>query len=218
MKKLTILTVCFLWAVTGFAQSEKYQAKMKELVPYFDSINPAERLVELAGTFERIGDAEKNQWLPYYYSALSHVFLTYKKIQGQTSGTAAIIDPATEKAEAVLAKALALTKENSETLCVTKMIASLRMMADPMNRWQEYGAAATEALSKAKEMDANNPRVYLLEAQDKFFTPEQYGGSKTEAKTLFEKSLALYGKHTPETPLHPVWGKMQIGYYLSQIK
>jgi hypothetical protein len=217
MKKTTVFAAfLFLLAGTAFAQSEKYQKKMLDLVSRIDSFNSGDALTDMANTFERVGDAEKTQWLPYYYAALSHLMAANMKTMGQQN--AAITDVAADKADALLNKALALTKENSETWCVKKMIATMRMMGDPMNRWMQYGPIASEALGKAKELDAGNPRVYILEGQDKFYTPEQFGGSKTEAKVLFGKAKELFGTFKPETALHPSWGMGQVMYFLSQVQ
>jgi len=217
MKKMILLAVTLFSLTAVFAQSEKYTAKMKELVSALDSFNSADKWTNLAGTFERVGDAEKTQWLPYYYSAFSYLMAGNIKTMGKQD--ASITDPAADKAEAALNKALALMpKENSETWVIKKMIATMRMMGDPMNRYMQYGAAASDALANAKSMDANNPRVYLLEGQDKFYTPTEYGGSKTEAKVLFEKAQQLFGTFKPETEIHPNWGRGQLAYFLSQIK
>jgi hypothetical protein len=58
----------------------------------------------------------------------------------------------------------------------------------------------------------------LLEAQDKYFTPEQYGGSKTEAKKIFEEALKKYDSFKPATDLDPNWGKNTTQYFLNQLK
>ncbi len=166
---------------------------------------------------QRIGDAEKTQWLPYYYAALSNVMSGY--MQGAVGGgNGDKIDPLASKAEELLNKAEALNKDNSDIYCVKKMIATLRMMVDPMNRYMTYGPMAAEALQKAKSLNPENPRVYLLEGQDKFYTPEQFGGSKTEAKALFEQSIKKYDTYKPESDIHPQWGKSQVLYFLNQIK
>jgi hypothetical protein len=218
MKKITLLAAALFMLTAAFSQSEKYQAKMKELVPKMDSMNSGDVWTDMANTFERVGDVEKTQWLPYYYGALCNIMSANMKTAGKMGGTSDITDPAADKADALLTKALALTKENSETFCIKKMIATTRMMGDPMSRYMQYGPMAAEALEKAREMNPDNPRVYLLEGQDKFFTPEQFGGSKAEAKTLFEKAIALYGSFKPESELHPVWGQGQVHYFHSQIK
>jgi len=98
------------------------------------------------------------------------------------------------------------------------MIATLRMMGDPMNRYMTYGPQAQAMLDEAKKLDTNNPRVYLLEGQDKFYTPEQFGGSKEEAKVLFEKSKQLFETFKPASSIHPNWGQGTLTYMFSQFK
>lgn len=200
------------------AQSERYNKVMAEKIAAVDTVRTANGWRELANTFERIGDAEKTQWLPYYYAALAQVNTGYFSMNGANptaGGMAATLDPLADKAEAMLAKAKGLyNKEHSEIYVLEKMIASIRMMADPMTRWQTYGPKAAEALAKAKTMDPANPRVYYLEGQDKYYTPEQFGGSKTEAKKLFEEAVKRYEAFKPETALHPQWGKGSAVYFL----
>jgi hypothetical protein len=71
-------------------------------------------------------------------------------------------------------------------------------------------------MAKAKTMDPTNPRPLLLEGQTKFYTPEQYGGSKSEAKQLFTKALQLFDQFKPSSDLHPTWGKAATNYFLQQ--
>jgi hypothetical protein len=204
--------------INGKAQSEKYLKVMQEKVSLIEQTRTVEGWQELSNSFERIGEAEKDQWLPFYYAALGRVMTGNMIANGQTGGFADKTDPEADKAEQLLAKAEALTKENSEIWCVKKMIATLRMMADPMTRFQTYGMAAAEALQKAKQLDPQNPRVYLLEGQDKFFTPEQFGGSKTEAKILFEESIKKQETFKPTSAIHPGWGLGQAKYFHEQCK
>lgn len=216
MKRIMITLIALCMVAMATAQSEKYTKTMEQKIAGIDTIREQASWLDLANSFERIADAEKNQWLPYYYAALSHVMIGYNLGQGQTGGVADKTDPEAEKAEALISKAEALSKDNSEIFCVKKMIATLRMIGDPMTRWQNYGPMATEALAKAKELNPNNPRVYLLEGQDKFFTPEQFGGSKAEAKLLFEEAMKKYESFRPESTIHPQWGASQVKYFYAE--
>lgn len=219
MKKLIVSASLFFMVVAATAQSEKYTKAMQANVTTIDSLHTSQAWTDMANTFQRIGDAEKTQWLPYYYAALGNVMTGY--MEGAATGGSAgadKIDPLANKAEELLNKAEALSKDNSEIFCVRKMIATLRMMADPMNRYMTYGPQATEALQRAKSLNPENPRVYLLEGQDKFYTPEQFGGSKTEAKALFEQSIKKYETNKPASDIDPQWGKSQVLYFLGQIK
>lgn len=217
MKKLVFILSVLLSTSAVFAQSEKYTKAMTALVTAIDTTHSATGLAELSNSFLRIADAEKNQWLPYYYAAYTSVSAGYAATQGQM-GMADKTDPIAEKAEQLINKADELSKNNSEIFCVKKMIISLRLMGDPMSRYMTDGPLAEEALNTAKKIDATNPRVTLLEAQDKMFTPEQFGGSKEEAKKLFEETLKKFETFKPETPLHPHWGAQQANFFLAQLK
>ena len=218
MKKIMVFAAALLTAAGVSAQNERYVKAMQENVNKLDSIRTVQEWTQVGNNFQRIAEAEKNQWLPYYYTALSNVMVGY--FQGTLNGSPnpSVTDPLADKAEAALLKAEALSKDNSEIFIVKKMIASLRMMADPQNRWQTYGPQAAEALQRAKSLNPNNPRVFLLEGQDKFFTPEQFGGSKTEAKALFQESLKKFEAFKPESSIHPQWGSSQVRYFQSQIQ
>jgi len=221
MKKYILPFTLLLFAVSAFAQSEKYMKTMQEKISLFDSTRDAAALKDLAAAFERIGDAEKTQWLPYYYAADALVtsgYTSYFAAGGNPSGLAEVLDPLADKAETVLGKAEALSKDNSEIYVVKKMIATLRMMVDPMNRYMTYGPQAQEALETAKKLNPENPRVYYLEGMDLFQTPEQYGGSKPEAKKRFETAIQKFDAFKPATPIDPQWGRRSTEYFLSQIK
>jgi len=218
MKKMIVLVAAVIATASVFAQSEKYVKAMETNVSSLDGIHNADGWKEAGNNFQRIADAEKTQWLPYYYVALSNVMTGYMQSAVNQNPNPAVTDPLADKAEEALNKAEALSKNNPEIFIVRKMIATLRLTADPMNRWQTYGPQAAEALQQAKTLNPENPRVYLLEGQDKFYTPEQFGGSKTEAKTLFDESARKYESFKPESTIHPQWGLSQLKYFQSQIK
>ncbi len=192
MKRMLSLALLVTVATTAFAQSDKYVKAMEPKVAALDTTRNGAVLLDLANTFERIATSEKTQWLPYYYAALAQTNFGYSKLEGGMSGDPAVIDPVADKAETLLGEAEKLSANNSEIFIVRKMIASLRMLVDPQSRYMTYGPAAAQALETAKKLNPENPRVYLLEGQDKYFTPEQFGGSKEEAKKLYQKPHVVY--------------------------
>jgi hypothetical protein len=217
MKKISMFLIAVSLTTAVFSQSEKYTKAMESNIAKLDSSTSPQAWADLANSFQRIAEAEKTQWLPYYYAALANVMNGYMLSAGGT-GIADKTDPLAAKAEELANKADALNKDNSDIYCLKKMIATLKMMGDPMSRYQTEGPNAQAALDKAKALNPENPRIYLLEGQDKFYTPEQFGGSKTEAKTLFEQSLKKFAAEKPESSIHPHWGKNQVEYFLSQLK
>ena len=221
MKKTIFILSAILAAGISFAQMpDKFVKAMEAKMVAIDTTMSVQGLTDLANAFERIADAEKSQWLAYYYAAYCNASAGLMAGSGGDIMVAKAdkTDPYADKAEAQIKKAEELMKSNSEIFVVKKMIATLRMIGDPMNRYMTYGPEAQAALDEAKKLDANNPRVYLLEGQDKYFTPEQFGGSKEEAKVLFEKSKQLFETFKPSSTVHPNWGKGSVTYFLSLYK
>ena len=68
--KYILFSVMMLGALYTNAQSDKYEAAMKKTLALFDSAKSTAQFQSVANSFERIGDAEKTQWLPYYYAGL----------------------------------------------------------------------------------------------------------------------------------------------------
>ena len=220
MKKIFLTFLLFGGSIVLYAQSEKYKSAMKDKIAVLDTSRDVAGLKDISASFERIADAEKTQWLPYYYAALAQVNAGNFIYASNTSDPAQLknLDALADKADQMITKAEALSKDNSEIYTLKKMIASLRMMVDPMNRYMTYGEKAQQALATAKSLNPENPRIYLLEGEDKFYTPEQYGGSKTEAKKMFEEALKKFDSFKPASDLDPNWGRSTAQYFLSQIK
>ncbi|HTE26801.1 hypothetical protein [Flavitalea sp.] len=214
MKKIFSLISAFAIILSVSAQNDKMLKAMTGPVSGLDSIHTIEGWTAAANQFQRIADAEKTEWLPYYYAALSNVMSGLMTGGNQGDKT----DPLADKAEALINKADELKKNNAEIWIVKKMITNLRMQADPMTRWQTYVPLGAEALAKAKSIDANSPRIFLLEGQDKFFTPEEFGGSKAEAKKMFETAVVKFSEVKPESPIHPQWGLTQAKYFITLAK
>ncbi|HKB44089.1 MAG TPA: hypothetical protein VKC90_06860 [Chitinophagaceae bacterium] len=211
MKKLNLLLIAVILMISANAQSDKYVAAMKKNLAMFDSVKTTTENQSLSASFERIGDAEKTQWLPYYYAALA---LTTPGWQDPKLDK----DVNAEKIKALCNKADALAQDNtdkSEILSIRNMAATQQMLVDPQTRWANYGQESDKYLQKAKELNANNPRLYYLEGAGTFGKPEQFGGGKAKAKPLLEKAIALYKTEQPK-PLYPHWGQKQAEDMLAQ--
>lgn len=213
MKKTVLLAAIVCFASFTYAQSDKYVSAMKANIIQLDSMMVKGNGADLANNFTGIGDAEKTQWLPYYYAA--YCTATQALIEKDNSKKDAIADKANDlitKAETILGK------DNSETDVIKSMIETAHMTVDPQSRYMTYGPMISENIEKAKTLDPANPRPVLLEAQNKFYTPEAFGGGKDAAKELFEKAKQLFDNFKPESEISANWGKASLQYFLSQYK
>jgi hypothetical protein len=210
MKQL-LTALALIAVVVASAQSEKYVAAMQKNLDQFDSAKTTADFQALSAAFERIGDAEKTQWLPYYWAGVALTTAGW-------SDTKLDKDANADRVKALCEKAEALAPDNAaraEILAVRNMAATQQMLVDPQSRWMSYGQEANADLKKAMEMDANNPRIYYLQGASVFGTPEQFGGGKAKAKPILEKAVELF-KAEQKKQLYPHWGQEQAEQMLAQ--
>src|ERR1051325_667366 len=114
MKKLlTIITLTTALASAASAQNPRYTASMEALVKMIDTAATGITYVGASNAFERIANAEKKEWLPYYYAA-------YTQVQAGFMGAVAKdkIDDVCDRADMLIAKADSLSPNNSEIYTV----------------------------------------------------------------------------------------------------
>lgn len=210
MKKL-FLTALLLVTVSAFAQTA-FDKVMTEKITKMEQAKTPEELTALSNDFARIADKEKTQWLPYYYAAYSTI---NKGRMMMRTGQLTELDAIAAEAQTNVDKAAELSPNNAEIMILEKMMHSLKMMVDPQARFMSEGMLAADALSKAEKADPENPRITLLKAEDTYYTPEQFGGSKAKGLELFQKAADQFKVYKPKTALDPMWGKGEAEYFLT---
>ena len=202
MKKIILLLSVTILSVGVFAQSDKYISAMKKNIAMIDSaFAKPDLFLSLSNTFERIGTAEKNQWIPYYYAAYCRV--NYGFMQKDLNVNDAIGD----KAGDLINKADSLNPVNSEISVIKSMIATLKMTVNPQQRYMQYGAVIEKELQKAMAQDSANPRPFLIKGQNLKYTPAQFGGGCKTAKMQLQKASDRFAAFKPASAISPDWGK-----------
>lgn len=210
MKKLFLSTLLFM-AVSTYAQSN-FEKAVTDKISKMEQAKTPEDFTAVSNDFARIGDKEKTQWLPYYYAAQASI---EKGRNLMRTGKLTELDAIAAEAQNNLDKASDLSKDNAEIFILQKMIHNLKMMVDPQSRFMSEGMLGADALAKAEKLDPENPRISLLKAEDIYYTPEQFGGSKSKGLEMFQKSLDQFKVYQPKTTLDPNWGKGEAEYFLS---
>ena len=210
MRKPLSILLSLLFLTVAIAD-DKYEKEIKKNLEKIDECKTPNDFIKLANNFERIAVAEKDKWLPYYYSAFVYVLASY------TDSVNSRKDIYLDKAFKFNGMADSLMPNNSEIYTLKGMISQARMQIDPMNRWQKYGADATANLTKAMQIDTLNPRPEYLIGVGTYYTPQQFGGGPQTAKPILEKSLAKYEKFIPESEIAPNWGRENLEEILKAV-
>jgi hypothetical protein len=155
--------------------------------------------------FERAAAVAPADWLPAYYQSyglLRQCFLS--KEDGDTK------DQYLDQAEAALARARKLGGDESELLVLQGYIYQARLGVSPMARSMKYSVMVNEVLSQAKQINPANPRIYLVRANNVYFTPKMFGGGAEVAKPIYDEAKVRYAAFRPSGPLAPNWGEKQL--------
>ncbi len=208
---LTISLLVFCYTLTN-AQNPAYLKVMEGLVAEIQNTPFGTSLQPLANKMERIAATEKTEWLPNYWVAYCCMMESYSEKDDDKK------DLLLDKADTYLEKTDKLTSKNDEVEVLRANIANARMAVSPSIRWMKYGSRVENGISAAKKLNANNPRISLLEAQGLYYTPEMFGGGKDKSKPVLENAIQQFAKFKPTSNIYPVWGLPTAKWMLSKIE
>jgi tetratricopeptide (TPR) repeat protein len=201
MKKVFLISTLLLFLLQIHAQDESsYMMIMVKQKKSFKMARGVADYQELANSFERIANAESDQWHPLYYAALCYINMTF------SGDDVTAFDGYLDKAQTFIDKALAIYPDESEIHVLQALLYQARIRVDPAGRGMTYSIKANESLVKALEYNDGNPRAYYLQAMNVLGTPKAYGGGPEKACPIFQKADETYKSHKPDHVLSPTWG------------
>lgn len=208
---LRLFFVFFLSSIALFqlqAQSD-YEKDMKAALSEWDFRNSNLDYENLANEFYEIYKANKNQWLPKYYSMLMQTLAATEKDAKQ----AIEISNRLEKEYLELEK---LNPDQDEILVLRGMFRTLKVAKDPETYRMTLSSGVLWDFNEALKINPNNPRATYLSAYFNMQSapfwesdPKRYCSSMVEAKELFAK------ENKPE--LEPQWGEFQVEEILKSV-
>lgn len=206
----TIYSIILICVFSITLQAQNYEeAIQKGLKDFYQSEN-SEDMLAAANFFERVVNAEPEQWLPAYYTAYIYTILCF--------GTEDVAQKESylEKAQVAVDMAMKVDEKNSEIYTLQGMLYQAYIGLDPAVNGMAYSGKANTAFGFATSFDNTNPRPIYLQAISIMYTPEQYGGGKDVACPMFTKAAAMFEAFQPADDLMPNWGKEDCQNYLAQ--
>lgn len=196
-------------AGTALMAQPNFEQAMAGAVAQLDTAGPKEEWIGAVNRFERIAQAETDEWLPSYYAAYGHGILFYIE-QDETKKEEHV-----KKAEEWLEKTKTVNGEHSEVLTLEAFIVGIRLGQDPMSLGATLGPKVGQLLGQAIKADPNNPRAYYLMGQNTYYTPTAYGGGAEKALPTLQKAVDLY-EAEEDDPMMPRWGGDRAGQLLTK--
>ena len=210
-KKIIFSLSLVAMSMCSYAQSDAYKNTMQGLIIKMGAAQTTEGFLPIQNGFERIASAETKEWLPKYYAAYTSI------MQAMLSKDKSLVDGLLDKAEETLNQAM-LINSNDELMVLQAFSKSTRIGVDPMTRGMKFGMESAKFLEQAKKLNPENPRIYFLQAQSAFYTPEAFGGGKAKAKELFLTSIQKYDSYKLSNDLMPNWGAAQAKEMIEKCK
>ena len=211
--KTTLFTLIFaLISITGFSQSNEYYQAMGESLGGYANCKTVDDFRALGNQFNRISQAEKDQWLPLYYHAQCNIIAAF--MEPDPTKKDAILDVA----EKSMNRMIELAPNDAEVNALNSMYYIARLVVNPMERGQKYGMLSGQAVGKALAIDPANPRARLINLQNEMGTAQFYGKDTKVYCDEAGKLLADWDNYKPKSQLYPNWGKDQAAEIVESCK
>jgi len=153
MKSIIILLTFFISTIS--VSQTPYEKGMSTAFEFWKSNN----IDEAINLFERIGKAEKENWLPYYYAAQVHIIKTFN------TKDAVEIESRLTKAQNYLNEAKTFSKNNAEILIMEAMLNTAYVVYDGAKYGMTHSPKVEALYQKAKVLNPENPRAILYHAE-----------------------------------------------------
>lgn len=206
MEKLAqIIIVLLLTILTASAQDSPYQKVMKKEIAKLLETDSLPVFQQSANAFARIAELNSTEWQPLYYQSLAYIFQGLDKSLSLDKK-----DEALAKAEELVKKADALSKNNSEIVALQGFALMAKLNADPSGRGQSLSGQVMQTFGKALVLNEKNPRALALLAQMEYGMAKFFGSGTEKSCGLAKESLAIFASEDEEAlkaAIMPTWGK-----------
>lgn len=195
MKHLIIIAT-LLVTVAVNAQSN-YEKGMQKAFDLWSSNNPT----EASNLFERIANAETDNWLPAYYAAQINIVYSF----GETDEDK--LTAQLKKAQDLINDATAISKDNPEILVLQALLHTAWVAYDGATYGMTLSGKVVELYTKAAQISPKNPRVVYCKAEWDMGGAKYFGQDTTPFCKDLEHAIELFANFKPESPFHPNWGQ-----------
>jgi len=199
MKK-SILFIFGITLILSNLRAQDYHQMMLNGIVKMDSAKTLEQWQEVTGIFERIAAVDTSKWLPQYYAAYNNIMVGVMQEKNKTK------DAFYTKAADYIARIERLNVKNDETLILKSFMLQMQISVNPMKRGKELGSQSDKLLEEALKMNPDNPRYYMLKAENFWYTPPMFGGDKVKACEFYQKSKDKFSVFKPLDDISPNWG------------
>jgi len=213
MKTAIISIAIILSALTGMSQSKEFNSAMGDALGQYAKCKSIDDYQALGNRFGLIANNEKAEWLPLYYQAHCYIIMSFME-----QSDVAKKDSYLDVAEKSLTRMIELAPKEAEVYALQSMFYSARLVVNPMERGQKYGALSSQAVGMALGLDGNNPRAKFIKLRNDMGSAQFFGKDPKEFCPQASELLAGWDSYKVKSPLYPSWGKEQVAGIVEECK
>ena len=198
MYKLALIIIMFLTSQVEAQTETQYETGMQKAFALWQDNKPE----EAANLFERIANADNQNWLPSYYAAQVLIYDAFSKLQEPKA-----MELQLKRAQNFINDATTNSKDNAEVLVLQALLHTAYVASDGAKYGMTLAPKVARIYAEAYTLDPENPRVVLKQAGWNKGSAEYFGQDIAPFCKEFDKALELFANFKPESKFHPNWGK-----------
>ena len=156
---------------------------------------------EASNLFERILEAEPDNWLPAYYAAYINVVTSFN-LNDQ-----AVLAAKLNKAQLLINQGNSLSPDNPELMVIQALLHTAWISFDGATYGMTLSGKVSSIYAKALTISPYNPRVVLGKAEWDMGSAKYFGKDIKPFCKDVERSLELFANFKAESDFHPDWGR-----------
>ena len=179
------------------AYGQSYEKAMKKAFDLWDE-SKDEQAVAL---FQRIAQAEPDQWLPSYYAANVDIVHAFNYAQEEQ------VEPLLERAKGNLTEAKRRSPNNSEITTLEGTLYTAYVTMNPAVYGRKYSGKIMRLHEEAIAQNPNNPRAHMNLIEYEMGYARFMGQDVSAQCDLMKNVIVLFDEYEREGPFAPRYGK-----------
>lgn len=206
MKSIITSIILVLISLSFSTAQDQYTAGMQKALGLWGE----NKNTEAVALFERISQAEKDNWLPAYYAANVLIVSSF----GNTDES--LINEMLEKAKVHIETAHKRSPKNSEVTTLEGLLYTAYVAFSPETYAMQYSPKIMELHEVAKALDERNPRAYLNAIEYEMGTARFFNQDLSTFCERLEALKPMFEKQASDFPFAPNYGMERVDESMKQ--
>jgi len=196
MKNLFPMMITLLIATAGLNAQTKYETSMQKAFDLFEE----GKAMESIALFERIGQVEKDNWIPLYHAVNAMVYASFS-MEDLDQRNAML-----EKGKTLIAEAHKRSENNSELTTLEGFLYMGFVAMDPGTYGMTLSPKIMELHDKAVALDPKNPRAHLNKIEYDMGAARFFGKDLSPFCEQMKEIIPKFENQSTDIPFAPKHG------------